>query len=296
MNKIAFLGLGVMGAPMAGHLNTSENTDLKVWSRSQTSINNWSKRFNNKQSVGYSLVEAVANRDFVFMCLGKDEDVLSVVKGGNGKQGILSTMKKGSILIDHTTTSAKLAKHLEAECLKLDIGFIDAPVSGGQGGAENGTLTIMCGGSDETYNVVLKLLSIYARKVLRMGEAGSGQLTKMVNQICIAGVLQSLSEAIKFGEMAGLDISRVISAISQGAAQSWQMDNRAETMSKRKFDYGFAVKWMLKDLLYAQEEAEKLKAKIPITKTIYDNYKLLAQDDNQDSDTSSLILLLDKKN
>ncbi|MFP8879303.1 MAG: NAD(P)-dependent oxidoreductase [Myxococcota bacterium] len=282
-SNVAFLCLGTMGYPMAGHLARA-GCDVTVYNRNEKRARAWVSEFGGRSAA--SPIEAVSEASVALLCSGNDDDVRAVVQG---ERGALSGLAEGSVLVDHTTGSAQLARQLAAEARRRGVGFLDAPVSGGQSGAENGALTIMVGGEESTYRRVAPLLSHYAKKKLWMGEAGSGQLSKMVNQICIAGVLQGLSEGLHFAKKSGLDAQRVVEVISQGAAQSWQMDNRAATMLERKFDFGFAVDWMCKDLGIALEEGGRNGAKLEVTAAVRQFYAELQSNGGGRLDTSSLI-------
>jgi len=275
-----------MGYPMAGHLARA-GVAMTVYNRTASRADAWVAEYGGRSAK--TPAEAVAGAEFAFLCSGNDDDVRSVV---GGLDGVWSTLSPGSILIDHTTGSAELARELAAEAERHGCAFLDAPVSGGQSGAQQGALTIMVGGSEAAYQRAKPLLACYAKKSLRMGEAGSGQLTKMVNQICIAGLLQGLSEGLHFASKAGLDAHRVVEVISQGAAQSWQMDNRSQTMLAGKFDFGFAVDWMRKDLGIALAEAERIGAKLEVTALVDRYYAEVQQMGGGRSDTSSLITRL----
>lgn len=284
--KVAFVGLGVMGYPMAGHLKR-DGHDVVVFNRTHAKAEKWVAEHGGRSTM--TPCEAAQDRDFVFVCVGNDDDVRSVFYGENG---ILAGMHTGAVLIDSTTDSAALSRELEAACRQKGIGFLDAPVSGGQSGAENGTLTVMVGGSDADFDAAKPVIDAYASVVTHMGPAGCGQLTKMVNQVCIAGVLQSLSEGLAFGLNAGLDMKKVVEAISKGCAGSWQMDNRSETMVEGKFNFGFAVDWMRKDLRIVLAEAERNGSKMPLTKMVEAFYGDLQTQGDGRLDTSSLIKLL----
>ena len=283
MKNKGFVGLGVMGFPMANHLHTGGHK-VRVCNRSEDK----SKRWANLTGEDYFLTpeEVAEDCNVVFLCVGNDEDVRSVV---TGEDGILKSLKSGSIVVDHTTTSATLAQEMSSKCLNQGIFFIDAPLSGGQIGAESGKLTVMAGGDKNAFNKIKELLSLYSKFVRRMGDSGTGQLTKMVNQICIASLIQGLAEGINFSEKAGLDTKGVIEVISKGAAQSWQMDNRWETMLTGEYDHGFAVDWMRKDLGIAIKEAENNTANIDVTKTIDQYYKEVQAMGGSRWDTSSLL-------
>ena len=284
--KIAFLGLGVMGFPMAGHL-ASKGYDVVVYNRSESKSEEWLKQ--HKGTSASTPREASQECDIVFACVGNDDDVRSIVYGDNGA---FAGMESEAVFVDHTTASANLAHELAEAAKEKNIGFIDAPVSGGQAGAENGVLTVMCGGNETTFTKVQPVIESYARAVTLMGDVGAGQLTKMVNQICIAGLLQGLSEGMNFALNAGLDPETVVDVISKGAAGSWQMENRALTMADDKFDFGFAVNWMRKDLKIVLEEAQRNKARLPATALIDQFYAQVQERGGGRWDTSSLIHLL----
>jgi 2-hydroxy-3-oxopropionate reductase len=290
MAKLAFLGLGVMGYPMAGHLQKKGGHEVTVYNRTAAKSAQWAKEYGGRSAP--TPREAVAGSEIVLMCLGNDDDVRSVVYGENGA---LAGTKAGTILVDHTTDSANLARELYAKCKAAGIGFVDAPVSGGQAGAVNGQLGIMCGGEEAVFARAKPLLDVYAKSCVLIGEAGAGQLTKMVNQIAIAGLLQGLSEAINFGRRAGLDIEKVISVISKGAAQSWQMENRWKAMNEVKFDgFGFAVDWMRKDLGICLDEAKRNGARLPAIALIDQFYAQVQARGGGRWDTCSLMHLLAK--
>jgi len=282
MSKVAFIGLGVMGYPMAGHL--SKNFETIVFNRNTEKSKKWISNYNGKMEL--SIPNTVKDADFVFCCVGNDNDLSSILLGENG---VINSMKKGSILVDHTTCSAKISKEIFDIAKNKGIQFMDAPVSGGQIGAENGKLTIMCGGNEDTYDLVKPKISCYSKFSSLMGPVGSGQLTKMVNQICIAGLVQGLAEGLNFSNKAKLDGRKVLDVISKGAAGSWQMDNRGETMLNDEFDFGFAVDWMRKDLNICLDEANNNKAKLPITALINQFYCDLQDMGGGRLDTSSLI-------
>lgn len=284
--QVTFLGLGVMGYPMARHLHNA-GFETHVFNRTMQKSQDWVNSQNIISSrLHVHVASAVKHANIVCMCLGNDNDVRSVVYGDSG---VLANMPAGSVLIDHTTGSQMLALELYAACQEKGIGFIDAPVSGGQAGAENGQLTIMCGGDVDTYHKVDEVLNAYSRHHQLLGSAGSGQLAKMMNQICIAGIVQGLSEAIHFGEHAGLDIQSVIDVISKGAAQSWQMDNRAATMINGEYDFGFAVDWMRKDLGIALDAARQNGATLPLTALVDQFYADVQKAGGGRLDTSSLL-------
>jgi 3-hydroxyisobutyrate dehydrogenase len=286
--QVAFLGLGVMGYPMAGHLKAKGHETL-VYNRTTTKAERWVSEHGGASAP--SPRAAAHDRDFVFACVGNDQDLRAVVLGPDGA---FAGMRPGAIFIDHTTASALVARELHDEAKKHGLHFIDAPVSGGQAGAENGALTVMCGGDPEPYSRAEPVIASYARACRLMGGAAAGQLTKMVNQICVAGVVQGLSEALQFGRKAGLDLDSVIAVISKGAAQSWQMDNRSKTMIAGKFDYGFAVDWMRKDLGFCLDEARRNGAHLPTTALIDQFYSEVQKMGGGRWDTSSLIARLDK--
>jgi len=281
--KLAFLGLGVMGFPMAGHLQKAGHS-VTVYNRNAEKSAKWVATYGGTS--GATPREAAAGADIVLMCVGNDNDVRSVVYGDSGA---LAGMKAGAVLVDHTTASAELARELDAAAKAQGKGFIDAPVSGGQAGAENGKLGIMCGGDQATFDCVKDVLNVYAKALVRIGDAGAGQLTKMVNQICIAGLVQALSEGLAFAQKAGIDAKLVLEVISKGAAQSWQMENRGNTMVDGKFDFGFAVDWMRKDLGICLDEAKRNGARLPVTALVDQLYADVQQMGGGRLDTSSLI-------
>jgi 3-hydroxyisobutyrate dehydrogenase len=289
MAKIAFLGLGVMGYPMAGHLAAAGH-QVCVYNRTKTRATTWVKVFGGDSAA--SPATAVADADVALACVGNDDDVEHITLG---PEGAFSRMRPGSVFVDHTTTSADLARKLFAAAQRQGFHFVDAPISGGQAGAENGKLSIMMGGDAEPIARIASVLASYARVAQRMGPAGCGQLTKMVNQICIAGLLQGLAEGLHFATAAKLDGSKVLSVISQGAAQSWQMDNRGETMLQDKFDFGFAVDWMRKDLAYVLAEAANNGAELPVTELVSQYYADIQTLGGGRWDTSSLIVPLQKR-
>jgi len=290
MAKVAFIGLGVMGFPMAGHLKEKGGHDVTVYNRTASKAAEWAKKFGG--ATGATPAEAAKDADFVFICVGNDDDLRQVT---TGKNGVLSGMKSGAILIDNTTASAEVARELETAASEKGIGFIDAPVSGGQAGAEGGVLTVMCGGDEETFDKAKPVIEAYARMVGLMGPVGSGQLTKMMNQICIAGVVQGLAEAVHFGKQAGLDIETVVGVISKGAAGSWQMENRHKTMDQGKYDFGFAVDWMRKDLDIVLTEARRNGANLPMTALVDQFYAEVQAMGGKRWDTSSLLARLERK-
>lgn len=284
--KVAFLGLGVMGYPMAGHLYNA-GLDVKVYNRSAAKAERWQSEFAALAEA--SVKEAVADRDCVALCLGADEDVRTVL---TGPDGVFAAMPAGGIVIDHSTTSAELARDMAAAAQECGLHFIDAPVSGGQAGAEAGKLTVMMGGDAAACAAVEPVLACYAARFRRLGDSGDGQLAKMVNQICIAGLLQGLAEGLSFGQQAGLDMDAVVDVISAGAAQSWQMENRAGTMLKGEFDFGFAVDWMRKDLSYVLDEARRQGSSLPVTALVDQYYAQVQALGGGRKDTSSLLLAL----
>ena len=284
--RIAFLGLGVMGYPMAGHLVRAGH-QVTVYNRTLAKAEQWCAEYAGQMAA--TPAEAAQGMDIVLLCVGRDEDVRQVI---SGKQGALVGLQPGAIVVDHTTTSAQLARDMAAQLKPRGSAYIDAPVSGGQAGAQNGQLSILCGGEPDAYRRVEPILENYARAVTYLGQTGSGQLAKMVNQICIAGLLQGLAEGIYFGQQAGLDMPRVIAAISQGAAQSWQMQNRAQTMLENRYDFGFAVDWMCKDLGYCLQEAEKIHADLPVAQLVNEFYTRLQAMGGGRWDTSSLLRAL----
>ena len=285
-HKTAFIGLGVMGYPMAGHL-AAKGHEVTVYNRTRTKAEAWVEEHGG--ALAETPAQAAAGRDFVFVCVGNDDDVRSVV---HGDDGALAGMDDGAVLVDHTTDSADLARELDAAARERGVGFVDAPVSGGQAGAENGVLTVMCGGETAVFDRAAPVVESYARAVTLMGPAGAGQLTKMVNQICIAGLVQGLSEAMNFAARADLDCDLVTDVISKGAAGSWQMENRARTMARGEFEFGFAVDWMRKDLAIALAEAERNGARLPTTALIDKFYAHVQARGGGRWDTSSLIHLL----
>ena len=279
---VAFVGLGAMGFPMAGHL--SQQYATRVYNRNQDKAQVWLQQFNGVAC--QTPAETAENCDTVFLCVGNDDDVRAVVYGNDG---VLAGMRAGAVLVDHTTVSAELARELNVACQNQGVGFLDAPVSGGQAGAENGQLTIMVGGDVATYAQAEPIMEVYAKRIKHMGPCGAGQLTKMANQICIAGVVQGLSEALHFSHKAGLDGRAVVEAISQGAAQSWQMENRHNTMIDGEFDFGFAVDWMRKDLDIALRTASASGASLPLTALVDQFYADVQNMGGGRWDTSSLI-------
>ena len=281
--RVAFLGLGVMGFPMAGHLALAGHP-VTVYNRNPAKSAAWTQEFGGASAP--TPRQAAQGADIVFMCVGNDDDLRSVVLG---PEGALAGMKAGAILVDHTTASANVARELHALAAQQGVAFIDAPVSGGQGGAQNGLLTVMCGGEAAPFERVKGVAMAFSRSFALMGPSGSGQLTKMVNQICIAGLVQGLSEGVAFGLRAGLNMAQVLDVIGKGAAQSWQMDNRGKTMAADKFDFGFAVDWMRKDLGLVMDEAKRNGARVPVTALVDQFYADVQQMGGSRWDTSSLI-------
>jgi len=292
MTKTAFIGLGVMGGPMAGHLAKAGH-QVTVYNRTSEKAENWVKEHGGESAPTPAQAAAMAGgADIVCACVGNDADLRSVVYGDDG---ILSGMKKGAIFVDHTTASATVAREIDAKARDLGLGFLDGPVSGGQAGAEGGQLTIMVGGQQKDFDAARPVIGAYAKAVTLLGSAGAGQLTKMVNQICFAGLVQGLAEGIAFAQAANLDANKVIDVISKGAAQSWQMDNRAATMIEDKFDFGFAVEWMRKDLGIALTEARNNGAMLPASAAVDQFYAEIRAMGGSRWDTSSLIRLLTRK-
>jgi 3-hydroxyisobutyrate dehydrogenase len=289
MAKVAFLGLGIMGYPMAGHLKNKGGHEVTVYNRTAAKAEKWVKQYGGKSAP--TPKAAAQGQDFVMACVGNDNDLRQVTLGPDGA---FAGMGKGSIFVDHTTASAEIARELHAAAKKAGFDFIDAPVSGGQAGAENGVLTVMCGGEAAVFAKAEKVIAAYARACNLIGEPGAGQLTKMVNQICIAGVVQGLSEALHFAKRAQLDIEKVIATISKGAAQSWQMENRYKGMVAGKFNHGFAVEWMRKDLDICFGEARNNGASLPVTALVDQFYSQVQMIGGERWDTSSLIALLEK--
>ncbi len=283
MIKVSFIGLGVMGYPMAGYISKAGH-NVTVYNRTKSKAEKWIKDY--KGQLAETPKDAAKDADFIFTCVGNDKDLEEVTIG---KNGLYNTIKKGAIYIDNTTASANIARKLYASAKAHGFGFLDAPVSGGQAGAENGALTVMVGGDEADFKKAEPIIDCYSKKIKLLGPAGNGQLCKMVNQICIAGLVQGLSEAINFGINAKLNMHDVIEVISKGAAQSWQMENRHKTMIEDKFDYGFAVDWMRKDLKIAMDEAKKNNSPLPITKIIDEFYGEVQNMGGKRWDTSSLI-------
>ncbi|MEX1059988.1 MAG: NAD(P)-dependent oxidoreductase [Methyloceanibacter sp.] len=290
MSKVAWIGLGVMGFPMAGHLKTRGGHDVVVFNRTPAKADAFLAQFGGRLAA--TPAEAAEGADFVFTCVGNDDDLRAVTLGRNGAFG---TLGNGAIFVDHTTASARIARELHAAATKRGASALDAPVSGGQSGAENGTLSVMVGGDEEAFRKAAPVIAAYARAVNLIGPTGSGQLTKMVNQICIAGLIEGLAEALHFAHRAGLDIDKVIATISKGAAQSWQMENRWKTMSEGKFDFGFAVDWVRKDFALVFEEARANGGELPVTALVDQFYAEIQEMGGGRWDTSSLIARLERK-
>ncbi len=288
MAKVAFLGLGVMGYPMARHLR-SKGHDVTVYNRTFAKAERWVSEHGGKAA--RTPAEAAAGQEFVFACVGNDDDLRSVTLG---EEGAFAAMAGGSVFVDHTTASANVARELHAAAAAKGIGFIDAPVSGGQAGAENGVLTVMCGGDRDVYARAEPVIMSFARACRLLGSSGAGQIAKMMNQICIAGLVQGLSEGVHFGRRAGMDVDAVIDVISKGAAGSWQMENRAKTMNQMKFDFGFAVDWMRKDLGICLDEARRNGANLPVTALVDQFYSEVQKMGGKRWDTSSLVARLEK--
>ena len=280
MSICAFLGLGVMGYPMAGHL-VAAGHDVRVWNRTETKASSWAGDYNGRALE--TIEDCVVEADFVMVCVGDDPDVYAVVEPA------LKTMKQGALIIDHTTASAECARKCYSMAAEKNIGFVDAPISGGESGAINGQLTVMCGGDKIDYDKGVLIMDAYAKATKLMGPSGAGQLTKMVNQICIAGILQGLAEGVHFAQKAGLNVDEVVQAIGKGAAQSWQMDNRAATMGRDEYEFGFAVDWMRKDLGIALKTAKDIGADLVLTKIIDEYYADVQSMGGSRWDTSSLL-------
>ena len=287
--KVSFIGLGVMGYPMAGYISKAGH-NVTVYNRTKSKAEKWIKQYKGK--IAETPEEAAKDADFIFTCVGNDDDLKEVTVG---KKGIFNTIKKGAIYIDNTTASATIARELYKNAKAKGFGFLDAPVSGGQAGAEKGALTVMVGGDKKDFDQAKKIIDCYSKKAQLLGPAGSGQLAKMVNQICIAGLVHGLSEAINFGINSELKMEDVIDVVSKGAAQSWQMENRYKTMIDDKFDFGFAVDWMRKDLKIAMNEAKKNNSPLPITKIVDGYYEEIQKMGGNRWDTSSLIRRFRKK-
>ncbi len=290
MSKVAWIGLGVMGYPMAGHLKTRGHHDVTVFNRTQKKADAWVADYGGTHA--RTPAEAADGADFVFTCVGNDDDLREVTLG---QHGAFHALKAGAIFVDHTTASAIIARELYAAARERGASALDAPVSGGQSGAEGGTLTVMAGGDEPDFAEAKPVIEAYARAVNLIGPAGSGQLTKMVNQISIAGLIEGLAEALHFAKRAGLDVEKVIATISKGAAQSWQMDNRWQTMVEGKFDFGFAVDWVRKDFAMCFEEARRNGASLPVTALVDQFYAEVQEMGGRRWDTSSLIARLERK-
>ncbi|USD63026.1 NAD(P)-dependent oxidoreductase [Vibrio sp. SCSIO 43140] len=280
--KVSFIGLGVMGYPMAGHL-VKAGFDVSVFNRTTEKAQRWANEYAGQYAE--TVAECVKNADVVAVCVGNDDDVRQMT---TAEQGAIAAMKQGAILVDHTTTSASLAEELGKACEEAGIRFMDAPVSGGQAGAENGVLTIMCGGDEAVFNDLQSVFDAYGKSSVLMGTVGQGQRAKMVNQVCIAGVLTGLSEGLLLAQKSGLDIPALVDCLKNGAAGSWQMENRAKTMDQDKYDFGFAIDWMIKDLGFCLDEAEKQGITLPLTEQSIERYKQLSADGEGRSDTSVL--------
>jgi 3-hydroxyisobutyrate dehydrogenase len=289
MAKVAFVGLGVMGYPMAGHLRSKGGHDVTVYNRTAAKAEKWVAQFGGRSAP--SPRAAAESQDFIMACVGNDNDLRDVMLG---EAGVFAGARKGAIVVDHTTASAEIARELHHEAKMRGFDFIDAPVSGGQAGAENGVLTVMCGGDADPFARAETVIAAYARACNLMGRPGSGQLAKMVNQICIAGVVQGLAEALHFAQKAELDIEKLVATISKGAAQSWQMENRYKTMVAGKFDFGFAVDWMRKDLAICLAQARRNGASLPLTGLVDQFYAQVQKMGGRRWDTSSLIALLQR--
>jgi 3-hydroxyisobutyrate dehydrogenase len=286
--KVCFIGLGVMGSPMAGHLSNA-GYDVTVYNRTAEKAENWKQNY--KGSSASTPADAARDADFIFACVGNDDDLREVTIGPGGA---FESVKAGAVFVDNTTTSAIVARELSAIAEEKGFSFLDAPVSGGQAGAENGKLTVMIGGNEAAFEKAVPVIESFAASVRLLGPSGFGQLTKMVNQVCIAGLVQALSEGIHFAKRAGLDVEKVMDVISKGAAQSWQMENRFATMMNNEFEFGFAVDWMRKDLGIAMKEAGKNGAMLPITEIVDGYYAEIQEMGGNRWDTSSLIALLEK--
>ncbi|MGE5158848.1 MAG: NAD(P)-dependent oxidoreductase [Gemmatimonas sp.] len=289
MAKVAFIGLGVMGFPMAGHLVKKGGHEVTVYNRTSAKAQQWVEKFGGRAAP--TPKAAAEGQDFVMCCVGNDNDLRSVTIGPDGA---FAGINAGATFVDHTTASAEVARELDAEARKRGFKFVDGPVSGGQAGAENGVLTVMCGGDEAAYAGAEPIIAAYARMCKRLGPAGAGQLTKMVNQICIAGLVQGLSEGIHFAKKSGLDVQAVIETISKGAAQSWQMENRYKTMNEGKYDFGFAVEWMRKDLSICLSEARRNGAHLPATALVDQFYSEVEKMGGKRWDTSSLLARLER--
>jgi 3-hydroxyisobutyrate dehydrogenase len=290
MSKVAWVGLGVMGYPLAGHLKSRGHHDVHVFNRTRKKADQWVADYGG--TLAHTPAEAADGADFVFACVGNDNDLREVTLGRNG---IFQTLARGAVFVDHTTASATIARELHAAARDCSAGALDAPVSGGQSGAEGGTLTVMVGGDESDFAKAKSVIETYARAVNLIGPSGAGQLTKMVNQICIAGLIEGLAEALHFAKRADLDVEKVIDTISKGAAQSWQMDNRWQTMIESKFDFGFAVDWVRKDFAICFDEARRNGARLPVTALVDQFYAEVQEMGGRRWDTSSLIARLERK-
>ena len=287
IKNVTFIGLGVMGYNMAGHLKKN-NFNTTVYNRTSSVADKWINEFSGISASTPG--KAVLNADIVFICVGKDEDLISVMEGDDG---IIKNLKENTIVVDHTTASADIARKYYHKAKENNFSFLDAPVSGGQAGAKNGILSVMVGGEENYFSIAKPIMSSYGKTIELIGPAGSGQLAKMINQICIAGLVQSLSEALAFGKKANLDMEKVLQVISKGAAQSWQMENRYKTMLKNEYEFGFAVDWMRKDLSICFNEAKKNGASLPVTKIVDKYYEEVQKNGGSRYDTSSLMTLID---
>jgi len=290
MSKVAWIGLGVMGYPMAGYIREKGGHDLVVYNRTAAKADKWAEAYGGETAT--TPAEAARDADFVFICVGNDNDLREVTLG---QDGAFNTLKEGAIVVDNTTASAGIARELYAAAKDKSASFLDAPVSGGQAGAENGALTVMVGGDEDAFAKVEPVIQCFARAVNLLGPSGSGQITKMVNQICVAGIVQGLAEGLHFAKTAGLDIPKAIDTISKGAAQSWQMENRWETMINGEFDHGFAVDWMRKDLGICLDEARSNGASLPVTSLIEQFYSEIQRAGGNRWECSSLITLLERE-
>jgi 3-hydroxyisobutyrate dehydrogenase-like beta-hydroxyacid dehydrogenase len=286
MARVSFIGLGVMGFPMAGHL-TAKGHQVTVYNRNRARAEAWVAKYGHTSAP--TPREACRDAEVAFCCVGNDADVRAVVSGDNG---MLAGLRKGAVVVDHTTASAEIARTLQKEAANAGIGFVDAPVSGGQAGAENGALTVMCGGTQADFDKAAPIIQAYAKSCRRIGDSGAGQLTKMVNQILLAGAVQGIAEGLAFGQRAGLDMATVIDVIGKGAAQSWQLDNRGKTMCEGRFDFGFAVNWMRKDLGICLDEARRNGSRLPMAALIDQFYAEVQANGGGRWDTSSLMTLL----
>jgi 3-hydroxyisobutyrate dehydrogenase len=286
--QVAFIGLGAMGAPLAAHL-LRKGFDVAVQNRTAAKAQRWVETWGGRAVI--TPREAASGANFIVSCVGNDQDLRDVAYGSGG---VLASLKPGAVWLDHTTASVAVTRELASAVSAVGAAFLDAPVSGGEAGAQKGQLSVMVGGDEEAVQRSQSVLNCYAKRVEHIGESGSGQLAKMVNQICIAGLLQALSEGLRFGENAGLDMRKVLSVLSQGAAQSWQMDQRAETMLQRRFDFGFAVDWMCKDLGLCLDEAKRNGSSLALTESVFSRYRELQALGHGRSDTSSLIALLER--